>query len=198
MAPAISDRPELMRLVFCIRPEYEVDTKERLFPRRLFGLRARPRLLCVRRVAPHHLFEPGIQDEFSQVIRWNQMAVLLLTCPRDREDDLSVRAFYDILENQAPARFQYTMDLAIEGRLVGNVHLHLNRPCEIEAGRFERHFESARTFERYPIGKSGEIGQIIRCVDKCSGQVDTGHATPELSGEKARRPANAASDVNDV
>ena len=147
-----------------------------------------------------HLFnaETGVCEQGLHFVRCGQVAVRRCLGPRHREGQPSIRTLHHVVDAQHGAALQHPGALAIEAGAVLDIHRHVQRDRCIERRVGERHAECAADLERRPVAKSGPLAECTRRVDVLRRQIDARHAAPGRCRHVARRPANAAADVEHV
>ena len=102
---------------------------------------------------------------------------------------------HDVVERELSAWPQHALDLLIEPRPVGNVHGYMLQQRDIEMAVVKGKRQRARVLERHPLALSCPLRQIARGFNEGLAEIDAGNPAAIGGSQKARRAANARSDI---
>ena len=107
-------------------------------------------------------------------------------------------AFEDVVEEESAARLEDSRDFAVEGLLVGDVHLDVFGDDDVEGPVGEGEFEGGGVLKVDAVGEVDEVGEFVADRDVLFGEVDAGDAALVLVGEVSCGASEAAADVEDA
>ena len=108
------------------------------------------------------------------------------------------RAGEHVEEGESTARPDDPRDLAVEARLVRDVHRCVLRPADVEACVRERHPKGARMDERDLLHEVRPGRERLAHGAVLGRQIQNRHVTAEPKGELPGRPPNPAADVEEA
>src|SRR5579859_4190747 len=133
---------------------------------------------------PRKLTEAGGNDERAHLVGRQQEAIGGIVGPGDGEVDGLIRPRHHIIEGEASAGFEHTIRLAIEARLVADVHRGVLGPYHIEGAVAKGHIERAAAHERDAVAEMGPAGERFAGLAECRCQVQHSDGAAVAAGEQ--------------
>src|SRR3989338_6674945 len=118
--------------------------------------------------------------------------------PRDGKRHGAGGAGEDVVERERPAGPQHAVHPPVERRLVRDVHRGMLGPDDVEGAVREGQVQRIALPVRHQVREPGALREHRRHAAVLVGQVDARDPAAERAGDAARRPPDAAPDVEDA
>jgi len=102
---------------------------------------------------------------------------------------------YDVESREPATCLQHAADLAVEPCPVGDVHRHMLQQHNVKPFIVKWKLQRAGGLERDLPALSGALGQIARGIHERLAEIDTRNPAAIGRSQKARRPADTRSDI---